>query len=108
MVKVAASQNLANDRSMTRSSGIDSGTKFYMDVSTPNRLVFNTAFHHITEHGMYDDWTSHQVIVTPDLADEINLQVTGRDRNEIKDYLADCFLTALTREVDLADVLEKG
>ena len=40
-----------------RGSGVDSGTKFNWEKSTPNRLVFDTAFHHMDEGGYYDGCT---------------------------------------------------
>jgi hypothetical protein len=77
--------------------GFDAGTTLDMDVSGERRLVFNTSFHHMTEHGYYDGWTAHTVVVTPAF-DGFNLKVTGRDRNEIKDYIADAFDTFLKQE----------
>lgn len=74
-------------------SGFDSGTSFSFDASHPDRLVFVVEFHHMSEQGYYDGWTSHFVIVTPSLVHGFNLRVTGRDRNGIKDYIADCFST---------------
>ena len=71
-------------------SGVDCGTKLD-DSSTPNRLVFNASFHHMDEHGGYDGWTEHQIIVTPDLVFGFDLRITGRNRNEIKDYLGELY-----------------
>jgi hypothetical protein len=72
-------------------SGFDSGTKFDWGRSTHNKLVFNTAFHHMDEHGGYDGWTEHDVIITADLAFGFNIKVTGKNRNDIKNYISDCF-----------------
>lgn len=79
-------------------SGFDSGTTLDLDVSKPDRLVFRTAFHHMNEGGYYDGWTDHNVIVTPSLAFGFNLRITGRDRNEIKDYIAETFRYVLDAE----------
>ena len=79
-------------------SGIDSGTKL-LDNSTPDRLVFQADFHHMDENGFYDGWTEHQIIVTPSLAYGFNVRITGRNRNEIKNYLADLFNPILNMEV---------
>ena len=76
---------------MPSGSGFDSGTSFNFDESTPEKLVFNTAFHHMNDGGMYDGWTEHKVIVTPSLEFGFNLRVTGKDRNGIKDYIAEMF-----------------
>lgn len=72
-------------------SGIDSGTKIDLDASNRNKLVLLTAFHHMSESGMYDGWTEHKIIVAPDLLSGVSLRITGRDRNQIKEYLYEVF-----------------
>lgn len=82
-------------------SGIDSGTKIDLDHSTGDRIVLTFGFHHMNEAGMYDGWTEHTAIVTASLVHGMQLRITGRDRNGIKDYLHDTFNQALcsdTRE----------
>ena len=81
-------------------SGFDNASAIYVAESSPNRLVFATSFHHMDQSGYYDGWTDHMIIVTPDLASGFNLRVTGRDRNETKDYIADMFQHALDQEID--------
>lgn len=76
-------------------SGFDNGTTFDFDKSLPHRLVFNVSFHHMNDNGMYDGWTQHAVIVHPSLAHDFKLDVTGRDRNEIKSYIHEVFSSAL-------------
>ncbi len=83
-------------------SGFDSGTKLDFDRSTPNRLVFLTAYHHMNG-GYYDGWTSHSVIVTPDLTSLFNLRVTGRNRNQTKDYIVETFAGCLSRDITRAE-----
>jgi hypothetical protein len=78
-------------------SGFDSGTKLD-DSSTPEKLVFTTAFHHMNDGGMYDGWTEHSVIVTPSLEMGYSMRVTGRDRNDIKQYIFECFGFELDKE----------
>lgn len=78
-------------------SGFDNGTSL-SDESKPERLVFSTGFHHMTE-GMYDGWTNHSVVVTPSLMFGLNLRVTGRNRNEIKEYIAEVFGYDLEQEI---------
>lgn len=80
--------------------GFDAGTKIDAEESGPLRLVFTTSFHHMDEHGSYDGWTEHQVIVTPSLAHGFELRVTGRNRNGIKDHITEVFGSALMKEVD--------
>jgi hypothetical protein len=81
-------------------SGFDNGSKLDLSESTPERIVLSTSYHHMNEGGMYDGWSEHTVIVTPSLASGFNLRITGRDRNAIKAYIAECFHDALTVEVD--------
>jgi hypothetical protein len=80
-------------------SGIDSGTTLDLDTSKEDKLVFQADYHHMNDGGYYDGWTEHTVVVTPSLAFGFTLKVTGRDRNEIKDYLAEVFQHFLTMEV---------
>lgn len=72
-------------------SGFDSGTKLDYDESLPSKLVFKTAFHHMDEYGYYDNWTYHTIIIRADLAFGIDIKVTGRDRNDIKEHIHSCF-----------------
>ncbi len=79
---------------MPSGGGFDSGTSIDLAKSDGDKLVFNTAYHHMHESGMYDGWTEHTVTVKPAFVG-ISLVVSGRDRNEIKDYIAECFHNAL-------------
>lgn len=79
-------------------SGVDNGTQIRMEQCKPDKLVFDTAYHHMNEHGYYDGWTHHQVIIRPTFGG-FTLKVTGRDKRDIKDYLGemyDCWLHELT------------
>lgn len=80
-------------------SGIDHGTQLDFDRSKPNKLVFSADFHHMDDAGGYDGWTSHSIIVRPSLYFDIDIRITGKDRNGIKDYLADVFHSWLTEEL---------
>ncbi len=80
-------------------SGFDSGTKLDLAASSGDKLVFNTSFHHMNENGSYDGWTEHRITVTPSLSSDHRLNISGRDRNQIKEYIAECFNTALDQEI---------
>jgi hypothetical protein len=80
---------------MPSGSGFDRGTDIDLAVSHSEKLVFTTSFHHMDENGSYDGWTDHIVTVTPSF-NGINLRVSGRNKNDIKEYIADTFHTALT------------
>lgn len=71
-------------------SGIDNGTKLDETKSGQAKLVFTFGYHHMNEHGFYDGWTDHTAVVTPSF-NGFNLKITGRDRNQIKDYLYDVY-----------------
>lgn len=85
-------------------SGFDSGVELDLAASTPNKLVLLTGFHHMDDNGCYDGWTHHAVIVTPDLAHGFNLRVTGRDKREIKDFIAEALHGHLNTVHDRAAV----
>lgn len=87
-------------------SGIDSGTHLDLNRSHAEKLVLETSFHHLDEHGFYDGWTFHTVTVTPSFQG-INIRISGRNRNMIKDYLYDTFHYALTRDISYEVLLER-
>jgi hypothetical protein len=84
---------------MPSGAGIDNGTTLDFDKSTPEKLVFHTAYHHMDENGYYDGWTHHTVVVKPSLTSRFYMTISGRDRNGIKDYLHDCFCEALNETI---------
>jgi hypothetical protein len=84
-------------------SGLDAGVKLAKDECKSNKLVFNTSFHHMNEHGVYAGWTDHQVVVTPSLEYGAVLKISGIDRNGIKDYLADLFHQVMFVQVNPYD-----
>ena len=84
---------------MPSGSGIDSGTELDLERSTPDKLVFATSFHHMDEGGGYDGWTDHTITVRASLWTPFQISVSGRNRNDIKDYLAECFDYALHQTV---------
>ncbi len=74
-------------------SGIDGET--HLVSASETRIRISTEYHHMNEGGMYDGWTEHDIIVKPSLAFGINVKVTGRNRNDINEYLAEVFLSWL-------------
>ena len=67
-------------------SGWDNGTRIDLARSTPEHLVFYGSFHHMNDGGYYDGWTDeYEIHVRPSLAFGIDLKITGRNRNEIKE-----------------------
>ena len=86
------------DSFMPSGSGWDCGTKIDLDASHGEKLVFYGSFHHMNDVGYYDGWTEHTVVVTPSFSG-LNLRISGRNRNEIKDHLYEKFDCALTASV---------
>ena len=84
---------------MPSGAGFDAGTSLDEEGSKPEKLVFNAPFHHMDENGFYDGWTDHLIIVTPSLVSGYALKITGRDRNGIKEDIAEVFSNALKMEV---------
>lgn len=85
---------------MPSGSGFDSGTKIDLDASHAEKLVFTTAYHHMNDAGYYDGWTEHTITVTPSFAFKCNIRISGRNRNGIKEYIADTFEHHLAQEVE--------
>ncbi len=75
---------------MPSGSGFDAGTSLDFDASTPDKLIFDTSFHHMKE-GMYVKWTEHTVTVLPSLLHGFTVKVSGRNYDDIKEYIADTF-----------------
>jgi len=82
-------------------SGIDNGTVLLLEDSTPNKLLFSVDYHHMNDHGYYDGWSEHTVTVRPCLQFGIEIKISGRDRNDIKDYLHEVYHHWLNENVEL-------
>lgn len=104
--KHAISIEFLVDTYLPHGSGFDNGTSFEFASSRKNRLVFHTGFHHMNDAGYYDGWTEHDVIVIPDLAMRFELRITGKDKNNIKDYIGHCFYETLSKKLDNEQVLK--
>lgn len=77
-------------------SGFDSGTTIERDKCNGQRLVLTTGFHHMNEHGYYDGWTQHTVTIRPSFVTGLDITISGRNRNDIKSYIAEMMHGALT------------
>lgn len=89
-------------------SGWDNGTKLDEDATRENRLVFYGGFHHMDTHGYYCGWTEHQVIVTPSLCYELDIRVTGINRNDVKEDIRNRFEEALKQRIDFVTMKVKA
>ena len=75
--------------------GFDAGTTIDREKSGLDRLVFQTSFHHMSEHGYYSGWTEHVVTARPSFLG-LDIKVSGPNRNDIKDYIAETFHQVLS------------
>lgn len=82
-------------------SGFDNGSTIYLDESSADKIVLATSFHHMDEMGGYDGWTDHKITVRPSLVHGFTLTIGGRNRNDIKDYIAETFQHCLSQELTL-------
>jgi len=80
---------------MPSGAGFDNATTIELDRCSRNMLVFTVRFHHMNEQGSYDGWTTHTVRVTPDMVSDIQLSISGRNRNDVKEHIHQAFDIAL-------------
>lgn len=85
-----------------RGSGIDNGTRIYYARCKPERIVLDVDFHMMDEHGYYCGWETYTIVIHPTLTcGPIKITfLAGRERNGIKDYLADLFREWLLQDVE--------
>ena len=73
-----------------RRAGFDTGTLIDFDKSTAEEVnVSITQFHHADDGG-YTGWTSATVTVRSSLVFGFRITVSGRNKNDIKDYIHEC------------------
>lgn len=82
-------------------SGLDGIVEVDIEKSTENKIIINVEYHHMDQMGGYDGWTNHSLICTPSFIHGVDIRVTGKDRNQIKEYLVDLFSEHLLKEVVL-------
>lgn len=73
--------------------------------STKKRIVIDTAYRHPNDSYETSRLTNHQIIITPSFEEEINIRVTGKNVDNIKEYLHEVFREALMKEYE---VFKKG
>jgi len=79
--------------------GWNEGTKIALDASHANKIVLYGSYHHMDEFGYYDGWTEHTITVKGSLKSDIDLRISGSNRNDIKDHLFESFDYALRQDV---------
>ena len=82
-------------------SGFDNGTHIItQDVKKGDEKIrIQANFHHMNGDGYYTGWTEHFVTVKPSLDGFLNISVSGRNKDGIKEYILDTFHTVLNAEL---------
>lgn len=83
------------DSYLPHGSGLDG--QIIVESITDKKIVIFCEFHHMNENGFYTKWTDHTVVVTPSF-DDIGIRITGKNLNDIKEYLWQVFYDALTAD----------
>ena len=86
------------EKNLPSGSGIDCGSKIDTRDLKANQFKLTLSFHHMDENGFYDGWTDHVITVRPSFGG-IDLTISGKNKNGIKEYLLDTYYYALTQEV---------
>lgn len=77
-------------------SGVDNGTRVKGLTKDGRGIELLLEFHHHDEHG-YTGWTHHTARVRPSFTG-LDISISGPNREEIKDYLAEVLSVALSAE----------
>lgn len=77
-------------------SGIDCGTKLVSASAT--KIVLSAGYHHMNDAGYYDGWTEHRITIRPTF-DSLDIHISGRNRNDIKEYLHEVYALALSEKI---------
>ena len=83
-------------RLLPSGSGIDSGTELVSADRT--KIVLTAGYHHMNDGGYYDGWTEHRITIRPRF-DGLEVTISGRNRNDIKEYLHQTYHHALSAPV---------
>ena len=84
-------------------SGIDNGTRIDLDKTNGSKVVLTFGFHFMDEHGFYDGWGDFVAVVKPGFTG-LEINIKGRDRQQIKEYLHDVFYHCLSMEYEIQDL----
>lgn len=84
-------------------SGFDCGCTINLERSNADKIVIDTSYHFMNNGGYYDGWEDYTIIITPSLMSGFNMRIVGKNRDDIKDYIYDCFEYPLNEEVSYSD-----
>lgn len=92
------------DNDFPHGSGLDDKWAIDLKKSSSNRIILYSSYHAMDENGYYDCWIYFTLTIKPDLANDIDMKITGKFGNkyeDIKDNLyqiMDVFLNELVNE----------
>ena len=82
-------------------SGIDAGCKIDVEKSSSDKVIITFGYHFLNDAGYYDGWGEYKLIIKPNLSNDFDLRIVGKDRRFIKDYLYDLFDTELRQIMEI-------
>ena len=82
-------------------SGFDGETWLDFSLSTPQKLVLFTEYHHMNAYGYYDKWSTLKIVVKPSLVWGFDFKLTGiaRKYRFDREYFEDVFNQFLETEI---------
>ena len=78
-------------KALPHGSGMDGLCEIRLNYCKKDKIVFFVEFHHMNQNGYYTNWTEHNIIITPSFIHGFDMQITGVNKNDIKDYLHQTF-----------------
>ena len=75
-------------------SGLNYACSINIDESDENKIVIDFLYSHCNEFGWTVGYTAHKLICKPTF-DGLDLRITGKDKNGVKEYLYDIFDSCL-------------
>jgi hypothetical protein len=87
---------------LSHGSGINGKWQYDYTKSNANKIILRNTYDAMNENGFYDKYINFTVTVSPSLAFEIDLSITGNfgKYQDIKEYLHEILYSDLVNEID--------
>lgn len=87
-------------------SGFDGGTTIDYRKCIKNRIVIDSAYHHMDHNGYYANWEHFEIIITPNLAHDYDIRLKSKGRwnrkyNYTKEYILEMFVNCLDETTEI-------
>ena len=92
------------EHALPSGSGIDCGCKIDRSNSGKDKIVITFDYHFMNEDGYYDGWGKFRLVLKPVFGYDVSpfdMKITGKNRNDVKDYFYDLFDHALKQCIDV-------